>query len=579
MKRFAHLVSCGLASSVFFAGVLAQLFYMLNPSTEWSPARLAGLLCSLYWPYGVAPFSLTIIGFYLVQFLVGRRLETWWLSVPILAWSFAVNAVIAILLFVRNAMLYQAFVSTEGIDAVVAGIMSWTAFMIAMVLTGSYHHFFPKMRWRKAGLTLLVLAVLALAVPGLVPPPENRGSTYAQPSKERGPLPPTRGRLVLIGLEGASLNYILPLVSQGRLPNFEELMRRGAGGRLQTITPAQSRPLWASVLTGRSPASAGVPGEHEYLLNLCDAKLRMLPRGIFFQSVLERAGSLHVQNADVLQRNTICYWDFFRAEGGLSASIIDLWAPIRSVHGSLIEYPALAERRRIYPPAIAPAVEEAVTEARAEAAAHLAGMFGESVVPSGAEWQRQTLGQALENDEIVRHLAGRFDADVLAFRLRGLDAVAHFFPASFAGESYRSFEETDGVFERAVERYYRYYDEILGEYLDSLPKDTLLCVVSIHGMEPLPVWRRMLEVLRGGRSPVGGHESGPDGFVYFYGADVARGIVLRPTTLYSILPTLLYYQGIAIGLDMRGKILLDVFNRSFRETHPASYIPSHQSGQ
>ena len=87
----------------------------------------------------------------------------------------------------------------------------------------------------------------------------------------------------------------------------------------------------------------------------------------------------------------------------------------------------------------------------------------------------------------------------------------------------------------------------------------------------------MIESLRDRPPAVGGHEGAPDGFVFFYGNCVEPGVSLGKASLYSILPTLLYYQGLPVGFDMEGDILLDVFTRAFKYSHPASYVSTHES--
>lgn len=576
MKRQAQLLTCAFLSSVFFTCMLVKIFYMLNPEAGWSAWRIIRLGLSIYWPYGLAPLLLTFFGFHLAQFLMGRPLQVWWFSIPTLAWAFAADGLVALLLVARNTMLYQAFISVARTRAMVASIVSWIAFVVVMVLIGSYHHFFPKMRWRKAGITLGAAAVLALAIPGRSGLDQQSVVASDAQVPPSGLSSPSKGNVVMVGIEGGSLNYLLPLISQGRLPHFETLLKSGAGGRLQTLTPAQSRPLWATLFTGLPPAASGVTGENQYELVQPGLVLYLLPRGLFFQSVLERTGALRVSHLDPIRRNTICYWDFFRSSHGMSATVIDLWAPVSGLHGYLAENVSSRGHDRVFPPEIAPTVAAIAREAQAEAESRASAMLGGRRIESADEWKRGVLVRALQGDECARRLAARFESDVVAFRIRGLDAVGHYLPPTFAGDSYSSLDQPDEPFERVIELYYRYYDEIIGECMDSLPDDSLLCVVSVHGMEPLPVWRRMFELLWDQPAPVAGHESGPDGFLYFYGKDIAPGISLPHATLYNVLPTLLYYHGLTIGLDMRGRILLEVFTRSFKETRPASYVPTHE---
>lgn len=575
--RQCQLLSCALVSAVFFGLGLVRLFYLLNDDANWNAISAAGLAASILWPYALAPLLMTFAGFHLVQFLAGRTLSLWWFSVPVLAWSFAADGLLLVSLVIRNAILHQAFLSRGQINAFVWDIVALIAFICGMVLMGSYNHFFPKMRWGRAGVILGLAACSALATPFLLSPGAPGGRAREASFGHAAEHASARRSIVIMGIEGGSLNYMLPLISQGRLPNFQKVIEDGAGGRLRTLVPAQSLPLWATVLTGRPPSVHGVTGEQQYTIGAGDLTFYVLPRGLFFQSVLERTGALRTTPLDRLRRRSVCYWDFFQRQSETRVAAIDIWAPVPELNGVIAYGLAKPDEARFVPSGIAALYPAVAAEAAQSSGSRLEAMTGAVPVPAGSEWRRDLLLGALEGDERVRLFTAAHQADILAFRLEGLDTVSHYFPASFAGDLYKSLDESEPMFERTVELYYQYYDDILGGIIDNLPADTLVCVVSVHGIEPLPTWRRMFELIVDKPAPVGGHESGPDGFVYFYGRDVSGSVTTDDATLYDILPTILYYQGIPIGLDMPGKILLDVFRRSFKETHPASYVPSHDA--
>jgi len=62
-------------------------------------------------------------------------------------------------------------------------------------------------------------------------------------------------KVIVIGIDGATFNVILPMIEQGRLPNIERLMKDGAYGTLQSVTPPSSAPAWASFQTGLNPGN------------------------------------------------------------------------------------------------------------------------------------------------------------------------------------------------------------------------------------------------------------------------------------------------------------------------------------
>lgn len=62
--------------------------------------------------------------------------------------------------------------------------------------------------------------------------------------------PPTRPRIWVIGLDGASWRFIDILIDQGKLPNFARLKKESAWGVLHTIQPTISPVVWTTMATG-----------------------------------------------------------------------------------------------------------------------------------------------------------------------------------------------------------------------------------------------------------------------------------------------------------------------------------------
>lgn len=72
-----------------------------------------------------------------------------------------------------------------------------------------------------------------------------------------------RRRVLLVGLDGATFDVILPLAEAGRLPVLARLMEKGAWGQLRSTLPPLSPVAWSSFLTGKNPGQHGVYGFEE----------------------------------------------------------------------------------------------------------------------------------------------------------------------------------------------------------------------------------------------------------------------------------------------------------------------------
>ena len=79
--------------------------------------------------------------------------------------------------------------------------------------------------------------------------------------------------LLILGLDGATLDLVEPWAADGTLPNLARLLREGAWGRLASTVPAATFPSWTSFMTGVNPGTAR-------RLRLHAPRPRRLPRAL-----------------------------------------------------------------------------------------------------------------------------------------------------------------------------------------------------------------------------------------------------------------------------------------------------------
>ena len=65
-------------------------------------------------------------------------------------------------------------------------------------------------------------------------------------------------RVIVIGLDGATFDLILPWVREGHLPAFKRIIEEGAWGELQSTMPPLTGPAWSSFITGKNPGKHGI---------------------------------------------------------------------------------------------------------------------------------------------------------------------------------------------------------------------------------------------------------------------------------------------------------------------------------
>ncbi len=64
--------------------------------------------------------------------------------------------------------------------------------------------------------------------------------------------------VLVLGLDGATLDVVRPLAAAGRLPNLAQWMEQGRPAPLPSTVPAMTFPAWSSFLTGLDPGEHGL---------------------------------------------------------------------------------------------------------------------------------------------------------------------------------------------------------------------------------------------------------------------------------------------------------------------------------
>jgi predicted AlkP superfamily phosphohydrolase/phosphomutase len=64
-------------------------------------------------------------------------------------------------------------------------------------------------------------------------------------------------KTLIVGLDGATFDLILPFVKENRLPTFARLLEKGAWGELESTIPPITAAAWTSFMTGENPGKHG----------------------------------------------------------------------------------------------------------------------------------------------------------------------------------------------------------------------------------------------------------------------------------------------------------------------------------
>jgi predicted AlkP superfamily phosphohydrolase/phosphomutase len=567
-----------LAAALGTAYVIALVLH-LNPHLPLNPSRLAPLATTVGLFYVV---HLTVIFYILLvlrQLLAREIFSPAWISVGVLVWLSAVVSGAGATLMWMNLRAFALVLDAVTATALDRSAIVLTASAVLCVLLAVFRRKVPEAKAIWAPLfVIVVLASVAgpLALRGRGTPPvlEARPIDAAFDMARTEP----SARVSMIAIDAGSLDLITRAAAEGRLPNFGRILDAGAVRHLATLRPTSAEAVWAAVATGKLPQKNGVRSAAIYQLAGGGGAIQLLPDYCFAHG-LERFGFLVEQAHTSATLRTRTLWSIL-STNGFSVGVVGwpLTQPAPAVRGYLVSdtYHRVAltpsgldDNSAMYPP-----------DLRLDALAALESIADATpaVVPASLVDVRHETPARTDRvyDRIAQTMARERPAQVTITRYQSLDPIGHYFlryavPSEFGDVTDEERRRLGSV----LEGHYAAIDEAIGRAIVALGPEDLLLVVSGYGMEPLGLGKRLVERVIGDPDISGTHEAAPDGFLMAYGASVARGRQPALTSVVDVAPTILYFLGLPIGRDMDGYARTDLFQRSFTEERPITFIPTY----
>ena len=542
---------------------VAGLLFFLNPRVAFTPFGVGRAMLL----YG------TLLG------ALGTALQAPWLwrrperSARWLPWSLTLALFLGAILDAAHASFYAYFLP-PGINVQLLKTAIWLALGGLIAFYTALLHTLDKRRygWRsRCALGLLAFLSIFAAVErreAFRPPPE---ANARPPAIERS----ERHHLWVIGIDSATLDAILPLAGQGRLPAFSALLREGAYGRLETLGPNRRPALWATLATGKYPWKNGITGEIDHSGGVATpgAELNLLPRGIAFR-LWGLLGPDPTPGEP--RRRALGLWEIFSRLGLTSASLSwpSTWPPASGGGGVISErfFSSPAGSAEAEPPALG-GLGMSLQVRPADLDPEVLKILGRRPTKSAIT----ALAGDLWREEVAVALSRKNSAiaspSVTFVVLPGLATISAenfggFYAAQFGGPASSRAQEAA----RRLAEYYEHLDRFLGRLLAER-EGTLVAVVSAQGSAPIGWWER----LRGGGSLGGTFEGAPDGVFILAGPGIRAGALIADPRLVDVAPTLLYALGLPVARDFDGRVLTGAFEASFLARRPLSFFPSYEA--
>jgi predicted AlkP superfamily phosphohydrolase/phosphomutase len=262
-------------------------------------------------------------------------------------------------------------------------------------------------------------------------------------------------RVVVIGLDGATLDLALPWIHAGHLPVLKSLMERGGGGRLRSVLPVLSPSAWASFATGANPGRHGI-----------------------FDFVQRTPGSYRLRLVTSRDVKVPPVWRLL-SEAGKRVAVIDvpMTYPAEPVNGIMITGLGTPDRQVFtYPPELSEQlrahgyrVNKSVFYRPGGEAAFLKDVY---------DITRQVANTALS-------VLQQEPWDFFMVVFRDSDEMSHFFWKHMDPNHPAHNPQVDGEYANALLDYYRYLDQLTGQLIEAAGPDVNVIIMSDHGLGPL----------------------------------------------------------------------------------------------
>jgi Type I phosphodiesterase / nucleotide pyrophosphatase len=585
------MLTNAVAGGLLGAAYLTVLVLQLNPHVPIASST------TLDWARTLAAFygAHLLVFFYVIlvlRELVGDPVSPGWVSVRLLAWMTALMSGGAAALMWINVRGFAHTIGEPAARHMTTGAVVVTAASLVVVMTAMARYSVGRKGSRAAAVILALAVVASIAGPLVARGPAGPPASDRREADVPADVAATAsGRVFLILLDGASLEYLWPRAARGRFPNFDRLLGRGATIDLATIRPTQPEPVWTAAATGKYPAASGVRSRAALTVRPANVPVDLLP-DYAFSHLLVHFGLVSSEPTTSAAVRAPRLWDIlgrFRLASGIVRWPVT--SPTRPMRGflvsdrfHLISSPILRldDEAVAYPPEILPDARSIFADAVERPDVVPAALVG-AEVPEGRDTEARW-------DSVYAHAARELTANrgtgasgegkagpltLVAIRYTGLDDVGHIYlryaePRSFG-------DVTEGEREKygdVLDRYYRYVDSEIGAAVSALGPEDLLMVVSGFGLQPVgPAKRLLARFMREGHV-TGTHDRAPDGFLIAYGAHAATGKLQRGS-IVDVAPTILYYLGLPVGRDMDGFARTDLFRPSFTADRPITFIATY----
>lgn len=267
-------------------------------------------------------------------------------------------------------------------------------------------------------------------------------------------------KVLVLGLDGATFDLMLPWIDEGHLPNLGRLVREGAWGRLESTIPPHTPCAWSSFMTGKNPGKHGlfefsepVPGSYRFrFTNAATRKAESL------WSILSRAG----KRVGVVN--------------------VPMTYPPEKVNGYLVSGLDTPHEFSQFtsPTDLRQELQQKSLPYQIDLQ-HMGNMRSDAKRDAALDQLRQ---METHRTRAFEYLSKQYPADFRMIVYTATDRVQHHF-WHYMDPRHDHYDATGAPrYQHAIRDVYKHLDGLVGQLLDEIDENTIVMVMSDHGFGP-----------------------------------------------------------------------------------------------
>lgn len=256
-------------------------------------------------------------------------------------------------------------------------------------------------------------------------------------------------KLIVIGIDGASPDLMVPWMDQGMLPNFQKIRQDGVFGRLISVPNQRSAAAWSSFITGINPGKHGI-----------------------FEFYERIPGKHNIRFTRAASRDGISFWKYL-SDNGKTVIVVNMpmTYPAEKIKGCLIS--GIDAPGKNSPGFSNPA--KLLEEIEQEIGPYIQEPGVTTLVVAGEKGKafRKIIQSVRQRGKTIRYLMSKYNWDTTVVVFRETDPAQHCF--------WKYMDDSVSELENAVLRVYQEIDREIGKILSSIGNDYHVLVMSDHG--------------------------------------------------------------------------------------------------